>query len=249
MATDPLAIARCLACKYALRGLPEGTSRCPECGRPFNISDPRTFDDGSPGINWTRWARPPGWIHSILIVVLCTGVLYEQSYPFGWFLPCAVVLLLPLAAVYLLRALISLSIWLSRIPPIRRRSCIWWFVAPLSLLIVIGSVATHAPLRVRFAYSQEALEAEARRLLAATPAASQPDVRPGRGRYFTNREIGAYFVGIVDVDQVRQHVYFNIGPGIRPHGLVYLGDSTEQPEEDHWRVPYLPAQWELFASP
>src|SRR5687767_8704883 len=35
--------ARCLACRYALRGLPR-QSQCPECGRPFDLGDP-----------WTVW--------------------------------------------------------------------------------------------------------------------------------------------------------------------------------------------------
>jgi predicted amidophosphoribosyltransferase len=33
---------RCLNCKYDLRKLSE--HRCPECGRPFNPNDPKTFD-------------------------------------------------------------------------------------------------------------------------------------------------------------------------------------------------------------
>ena len=32
---------RCLECGYILEGLPE--NRCPECGRPFDPSDERTY--------------------------------------------------------------------------------------------------------------------------------------------------------------------------------------------------------------
>jgi hypothetical protein len=35
---------RCLACGYILAGLPE--NRCPECSRPFDSGDPRSYDSG-----------------------------------------------------------------------------------------------------------------------------------------------------------------------------------------------------------
>jgi hypothetical protein len=48
--------ARCLACRYALRGLPR-QSQCPECGRPFDLDDP-----------WTVWlpSRPRLLVRSLM---------------------------------------------------------------------------------------------------------------------------------------------------------------------------------------
>ncbi len=246
---EQLKAAHCLACKYSLRGLPDDVDRCPECGRPFDRNDPRTYDDGTGAMWWLRWARPPGLIHSLLVVGLCARVLYEETYPFGWFLPCTEVVLVPLIAYYVIIAVISLGAWRGRLAPIRRRNRAWWLVTPACLLVVVVSATTHLPLRMRFSYSRPALEAEAQRLLRLPPPASLPAGRPGWGRCFPNQEFGSYFVGLVDVDYVRGHVYFTIGPGIRPAGLVFTADSSEPPEEDHWRVPYLPPQWALFAEP
>ncbi len=47
MDPDPQTIAgrkRCLACYYILDGLTE--SRCPECGRSFDLNDPTTYESG-----------------------------------------------------------------------------------------------------------------------------------------------------------------------------------------------------------
>ncbi len=247
--SDRLARARCLGCKYSLRGLPEGTARCPECGRPFDPANRRTYDDGLGEIQWVRWARPPGLIHSILVSLICAQWLREQTFPFGGFLPCTQYLLVPFIAFYVFRAAISFGVWLDGIPPIRRRNRASWFVTPVLLAILIASVSTHLPFRVRFNYGREALEAEAKRLLALSPTTSQQTGRPGWADYYPNKKVGSYFLGLVTVDYIRQHVYFNIGPGIRPHGLVYTGGSSEPPEEDHWRVAYLPSDWGLFASP
>jgi len=38
---SPAPHKRCLGCGYDLHGLPE--NRCPECGRPFDPEDPRTY--------------------------------------------------------------------------------------------------------------------------------------------------------------------------------------------------------------
>src|SRR5947209_7206968 len=76
----------CLGCGYTLLGLPE--PRCPECGRPFDLSDPRTYTTKPPLVRWRYWA--PGFALA-LGVGLASYVLLIQVAGFGW----AVTLVLP----------------------------------------------------------------------------------------------------------------------------------------------------------
>jgi hypothetical protein len=50
--------ARCLDCGYVLIGLPRG--RCPECGRPFDPDDPRTYSSRPLLVRWKFWL--PGFV-------------------------------------------------------------------------------------------------------------------------------------------------------------------------------------------
>src|SRR5262245_55046345 len=67
----------CLHCGYSLEGLLE--SRCPECGRPFDLSRPETFwQTTRPKYTkwiWRRWAKPPPWWHVGLVVIATLAVL------------------------------------------------------------------------------------------------------------------------------------------------------------------------------
>lgn len=71
---------RCLKCGYILDGLPE--NRCPECGRPFNPTDDRTYRVGN--------ARPLSTPATVRLFIAC-GL--------GWICACSgLVLLMPLEA-------------------------------------------------------------------------------------------------------------------------------------------------------
>lgn len=60
VALAPEVAPRCLGCDYALSHLPE--PRCPECGRAFDGTDPRTYHRGRPMPPWLKaWLRPIGW--------------------------------------------------------------------------------------------------------------------------------------------------------------------------------------------
>jgi hypothetical protein len=77
--------ARCLNCRYLLRGLPE--PRCPECGQPFDPGDPDTYYDParpkrSVFRRFIHLARPEG-PHSasdlFWIVLLTLGVIWTNA--------------------------------------------------------------------------------------------------------------------------------------------------------------------------
>ena len=57
----------CLGCRYPLGGLPE--PRCPECGRPFDPDDPKTF--GTVG----RTEEGPLVLQAFLALSLACGII------------------------------------------------------------------------------------------------------------------------------------------------------------------------------
>ncbi len=54
-------VPRCLGCGYVLEGLPE--PRCPECGRPFDLNNPATYNTRPPFVRWKYWL--PGLLLSL----------------------------------------------------------------------------------------------------------------------------------------------------------------------------------------
>lgn len=58
-----LAQAWCKGCRHALHGLPPSENKCPECGREFDLHDPRTFAH-----------RPSSRARRIFLVALALGV-------------------------------------------------------------------------------------------------------------------------------------------------------------------------------
>ena len=72
----------CRGCDYPLRGLTE--HRCPECGRPFDPSDPTTMNLGRPiGRLGRLFLRPIGWPTVALAVLAMLGVLWMSRWPAG----------------------------------------------------------------------------------------------------------------------------------------------------------------------
>src|SRR6266446_4734126 len=67
--------ARCLACYYLLRDL--GEARCPECGRPFDPKNPRTFTTRPPFVRWKFWL--PSLLLSIAGGLLIWIVLFASA--------------------------------------------------------------------------------------------------------------------------------------------------------------------------
>jgi hypothetical protein len=53
----PSLVALCIDCNYPVAGIP--TSRCPECGRPFDITDGSTFNSGRRLNRFDRYLLAP----------------------------------------------------------------------------------------------------------------------------------------------------------------------------------------------
>lgn len=217
--------AVCLGCGYSLRGLPEAI--CPECGRAFNPDDPTTYRDKPAVPMWRRWATPPGIWHTFGVLAVTLLALDGLSRPTGalfglsGFPPCCVMFTAGplLMAIYGVRAVAT---YLDRLRAEhdraeQSRTKTWrWLVTPVCLGLVISAFVGNWPLHLRFAASQAALEAEAKRLLARTPANANL-VRDTR----YDRFIGLYLVDFVRVNQKRRTVYFFTDPGlIDPVGFV-----------------------------
>lgn len=78
--TTPPDDAFCLSCGYPLRDLP--TPRCPECGRAFDPTNPRTMSLGQPLRPWQRWLlRPTGWPTIALALLATGGLIYLSRWP------------------------------------------------------------------------------------------------------------------------------------------------------------------------
>ena len=70
----------CIGCGYALRQIT--STRCPECGRPFDPNDPRTMSLGSPLRRWQRWLlQPMGWRPVWLAMICAIGFAYLGGWP------------------------------------------------------------------------------------------------------------------------------------------------------------------------
>ena len=67
---------RCLDCAYCLIGLTQ--PRCPECGRPFDLTDPSTYSTKPPFVRWRLWL--PGLLLAVglglvvFLVIIVSGL-------------------------------------------------------------------------------------------------------------------------------------------------------------------------------
>src|SRR4051794_40245629 len=74
-ATTKPPVALCLACNYSLHALAD--SRCPECGRPFDLADGATFNSSRP-FHWfdRQLLAPIGAVTFGLVLLPCAWLLY-----------------------------------------------------------------------------------------------------------------------------------------------------------------------------
>ncbi len=80
IAADEGVAPRCLNCGYCLIGLVE--RRCPECARPFDLTDPSTFSTKPPLIRWRFWL--PGLLLAIGAGLLIFLVIFLSGVGIGW---------------------------------------------------------------------------------------------------------------------------------------------------------------------
>ncbi len=212
--------ACCLVCEYPLRGLP--TSVCPECGRAFDPSNPKTFRIGPRPPWWQQWANPPGVWHAVLTVAVSLILLDGRSRPAGamgnfvsaW---CCIVLTAApiLLATYSLHAAAVLVCRSSTAvePHTGPRHRLRWIVLPVCLALVLSALPWNWPLFVRFACSRSAMEREARQALAQGTAGSAPTTRG---------MVGLYWVDEVVVDATVPCVYLFTDSGVlAPIGFAW----------------------------
>ena len=70
----------CLACGYPLSYLPE--NRCPECGRPFNPTDPRTMSLAKPLKPWQRrLLKPTSWPTVTFAILAAILMAWLSGWP------------------------------------------------------------------------------------------------------------------------------------------------------------------------
>jgi hypothetical protein len=96
----------CIACHYPLRQLAPTTRNCPECGRPFDPTDPSSVNVGHPIPRTLRWSLGPvRWLYPAVRVVVILALLADV--PLGGVIRYAWVTLgllwLPVGLVYYLR--------------------------------------------------------------------------------------------------------------------------------------------------
>lgn len=154
--------ARCWGCGYPLRGL--RSSRCPECGRAFELSDPGSYHtpEGAPA--WGLWiARPPGRLMLRVYILWALAVVGVTSSPGNWgtsvdFQIWGVAI--GLTALWLLHGFLSVVthhvfyLPATSLPTILRRWAAW----PTIALLVLGLVLGRVPLSVRFILSRTSLD-------------------------------------------------------------------------------------------
>jgi hypothetical protein len=161
--------ARCLGCRYALRGLPKPV--CPECGRSFDPHDPASYADGGRPPRWWRWARPPSNVHILICAMGTLFLMNGFSLPGGVMstlggLGCFLLPLIPLLGLALImdycvrwllsrRARVRAALDEARASP----GAAWrWFILPTCLTIVLSAAITDWPLFLRFQLSRNAFE-------------------------------------------------------------------------------------------
>ena len=224
--------ATCLQCGYALRELTGGY--CPECGWPFNPSDPATYAQPSQW-PWWRWASPPGAVHLLVVFVAAGVVLDGFSAPRSMSIePCVGWLLLPLViADYVTRVWAVRRMWrhsavmagTSR----PRNSRSWrWLITPLLIGAICCAVPTDWPLHARFRLSRPALERVAK---------SQ-----------TGNSGGAQWIGLYRIKEVSRvfpnACIFVIDNSFEPVGFVYHPAGLPSGFTDRRRLAACWSLWE-----
>jgi hypothetical protein len=162
----------CLGC---LHDLTDASSRCPECGRPFDPENPRTWWRGRPVWIERPFMRCGRWFHAAIVLAVVV-LWFDRSVPAGNFLAemGSAALLLSLAVVLVLKILtrIEVRLRLGGPGPIAARE--WgWITAPAIAISGVALANTTLPLRLGFLAASGRLEGW-RAQFEASPSQGMP---------------------------------------------------------------------------
>ncbi|HPF37667.1 MAG TPA: hypothetical protein P5081_05080 [Phycisphaerae bacterium] len=231
--------ARCLECRYALKGLAEEV--CPECGRAFDRYDASTYVSKRAGASWRTQARPP-LITGILLVVLATCLtIYGASDPGCRWIRLAMLAAIAAFCFHLMDLLLCNEASRrdadraardrSRKSPGSR----WrWRVGPICVVLLAPVfMGLNWPLQLRFALSRPAFEQMRKRIDGGMP--------PPTGRVW----LGLYRVNVQGREN--QELLLRTGQGrMDDYGFFYsrsAGDSVaplDQCDGDWFLIQYPP---------
>jgi hypothetical protein len=147
----------CLGC---LHDLTDASSRCPECGRPFDPENPRTWWRGRPVWIERPFMRCGRWFHAAIMLGL-VGLWYARSVPAENFVAMlasgALIGMLGVVGVLKVLTRIEVRLRLGGPGPIAARE--WgWITAPAIALVGVALADTTLPLRLGFFAASGTLE-------------------------------------------------------------------------------------------
>ena len=163
----------CLGCRHELT---EAAPRCPECGRPFDPENPRTWWRARPIWIEVPFRRCGPWFHASIAVATLVWC-YARSVPAEDFLAglAATGLFLLLGLVVLLKILVRLEIRLRAGGPGPIGAREWgWLTAPLLAAAGIALAHTSLPLRLGLVTAQGTLDRLRQELTADATATLPP---------------------------------------------------------------------------
>ena len=231
---DQLHDACCLDCNYPLHSLPE--NRCPECGREFDLDDPKTVRNRHAiGPTARLWLKPPGRVFNVCVGLNALVLLFSAGLPEV----CAPLFLISLGfwliigGTWGVHLVGSLGVaWYLRQPTFRRwRTWRRWLLTPVIVACTILLLHLNAPFRLAFYLSRPAMDRLAQQVLDA------PDEAP-RGAW----------VGLYNADAIETvpggmrfivsgaGVFTRVGFAYRPSGPPPVTPDRYRHIEGPWYV-------------
>jgi hypothetical protein len=229
----------CLSCNYRLLNLPPTTTRCPECGHPFDPTNPATMNMGRPLPAWVVWALGPiRWPIRLLTAGAAAMALWSARLPgadFSLGRRRTLVLLAAVAAVWLAWPLLRLLVarrfrWRTR--QITGRDHTGFtatrLLAPLLLVLAVAAVAARYPLRLSFRFSRAAMAK-----LVEEAETSRTQLKPRRVGLYRAAHVQTVPGGVkftVEDSDASYRAGFAYLPSVNPatatwHTYHYLGDG------------------------
>jgi hypothetical protein len=185
MGTNPDEERYCLKCGYFLHGLIE--NRCPECGRSFDLADPRTFAKRLRPHAIICWlSQPLGWPTHTFVSLVGILTIYSVSVPGGYF---GLELLsglgwLGAGFIWLFR-IVSRGViikWYGSLPEAKWGQSHSWIVAPLLFFFFFFIARSSLAIQLGFRISKPAMDRLVRETTGLPPNSKLSD-----------RWVGIYF--------------------------------------------------------